>query len=97
MPGTRFGWEGWQHVLGSLFFTLRTCFFNPSFFLNPQTLLANRRREPCFSNPEKSFLFNPSPCFFTLCLVFFTLRLVFFTRELACFTPHLVFLTLNLK
>ena len=75
-------------IWAPFFFTLRTCFLTLPFFFNPQTLLGNRRREPCFSNPEKSFLFNPSPCVFTLCLVCFTLHLAFFTCELACFTPQ---------
>ena len=81
-------------------------FFSPSelvfltlpFFFNPQTLLGNRRREHCFSNPEKSFLFNPSPCF--------SLRLPCFVHPPPCFVSpasllvsprNLVFLSLNLK
>ena len=59
----------------------------PSFF-QPSNPAWEPSAETCFSNPEKSFLFNPSPCFFTLCLEFFTLGLAFFTRELACFTPQ---------
>ena len=72
-------------------------FFSPSevvfltlpFFSTLKPCLGTICWEPCFSNPEKSFLFNPSPCFFhPLPCLFHPPPCYFFTRELACFTPQ---------
>ena len=88
-----------------LFSPSEVVFLTLPFFSTLKPCLGTVCCEPCFSNPEKSFLFNPSPCFFHPLPCFFHPPPCFFHPPPCCFSPasllvsprNFVFLTLNLK